>query len=1336
MKTLAATLSLACLLALSAEARAELPLILKEDFSKGADRWEPTDAKAWKVTTLPDGNAVFDCAGGSKYEPPHRSPFNIALLKDVLVGDFVLTARVMTKQSSRAHRDMCLFFGYQDPANFYYVHLGEKTDDHANQIFIVNDAPRVKISEKASAGTPWKDETWHQVKIVREAASGLIEVYFDDMTQPTHVAHDKNFIWGRIGIGTFDDLGWWDDVELHGVKVEKPAAAADPAPAAKNATAGGHPDPKILGYTKWTPDFQVPDPVAISLDANGVAYVTQTQRRKSQDLDIRQNLDWIPDDLSFISVEDKRAFYLERLTTELSDKNRTRVEDLNGDGSHDYRDLTVLSEIVHRIADTDGDGLADEMKPYADGFNTEITGIAAGVLVHEGNVYATIAPDVWKMRDTDGDGRADRREVLAHGFGMHIAYAGHDMHGLIVGPDGRIYWSIGDKGVRVKTREGRDYRYPFEGAVLRCEPDGSHFEVFAHGLRNVQEIDFDAHGNWFGVDNDADMKGEMERFVYIVNQMDAGWRANWQYRGTDFNPWMDEGLSIPWHAGQPAYVTPAISQYVNGPAGFKWNPGTALGEPYRDYFFLTSAPNGQQYAFQAREKGASFEMVNEHQIGTGIPLVGLSFGPDGALYGVDWGGGYPLNQKGAVWRIDIPGEADSEIRKDTARRLRADVTAAPAGELTDQLGHADRRVRLKAQFELARRDAFAELAAVSGNERAPRLARIHALWGLGQLTRYREGADWEPLLARLADPDAEIRAQAARLLGDGFAASVALSPAEFPNQQGRLSDRNLLHRKLIPLLKDTHDRVRFHAAIALGHLGISDATQSLIAFLETVKAGDTYLRHAGVVGLTGCADSATLGALGDHASAMVRAAAVVALRRREDAAVAAFLSDPDPEIAAEAARAIHDDWSIPDALPALAAALETSRHRANEPFARRAVGANFRLGTAEHAARVAAYAADPGLPAILRREAFDALGEWTKPPVLDRVVGWHRPLPERDPAVVKAALEGHVDALLTDASPEIQRLTMELAQELSVSLAPESLVAFFRQPDGPGGLRAQALRSLAAEEADALDDLLSPALKDRAIEVRRAALDLLAARDTARAAAELTTVLDSDREQMTLRQHAIGLLPTVGASSVLAGWLGRWKDAPAALRLDLWEAAAHPAFVDDAAVSQAFGRLRESIDQAAATDPLAAFAMCLEGGDPQAGERVIQTNVASQCVACHQFGNGPGSTVGPNLKSIGREKDRAYLLESLVNPQATVTPGYGMITLTLQSGESIAGQFRGEKNGIIELRDPAGQSLKVKAAEVKERSPVISTMPPMGLILSKREVRDIVAYLASLKAKK
>lgn len=195
----------------------ELPILLKEDFSNGAGRWETTDDKKWKITEV-NGNPAFELLGISDYQPPHRSPLSIALLKDVVVGSFELTARVQTTQTSRGHRDICLFFGYQDPAHFYYVHLGEKPDPNSSQIFIVNDAPRKNLILTEN-GIPWKDGQFHTVKIVRDAESGKIDVFFDDMEKPVKSAVDKTFTKGRIGIGSFDDMGYFDDIVLRGAAV-------------------------------------------------------------------------------------------------------------------------------------------------------------------------------------------------------------------------------------------------------------------------------------------------------------------------------------------------------------------------------------------------------------------------------------------------------------------------------------------------------------------------------------------------------------------------------------------------------------------------------------------------------------------------------------------------------------------------------------------------------------------------------------------------------------------------------------------------------------------------------------------------------------------------------------------------------------------------------------------------------------------------------------------------------------------------------------------------------------------------------------------------------------
>ncbi len=201
----------------------DMPLLLAEDFESGkADRWEPTDAKAWKVD-VQDGNHVYNLHNRkSDFKPPVRSPFNRSLLKDVVVGDFVLEARVRSTIKDYGHRDLCFFFGYQDDSHLYYVHLGKKTDDHANQIFIVDDAPRTKISTKTTAGTPW-DDKWHRIRVVRKVEAGTIAIYFDDMENPVMTATNKAFTWGRVGVGSFDDTGLFDDIRLWGVKGEKPA---------------------------------------------------------------------------------------------------------------------------------------------------------------------------------------------------------------------------------------------------------------------------------------------------------------------------------------------------------------------------------------------------------------------------------------------------------------------------------------------------------------------------------------------------------------------------------------------------------------------------------------------------------------------------------------------------------------------------------------------------------------------------------------------------------------------------------------------------------------------------------------------------------------------------------------------------------------------------------------------------------------------------------------------------------------------------------------------------------------------------------------------------------
>ncbi|WP_404306743.1 hypothetical protein [Neorhodopirellula lusitana] len=196
----------------TASAESPYPVVFEEDFENGIERWEIVDPKSWAIQEHGLGKSLAITQRESDYKPKVRSPLHIALIKGVELESFVLTFKVKSTKNTGNHRDCCVFFNYQDPTHFYYVHTGAKPDPHSGQIFIVNDAPRTALTENET-GVPWTDD-WHDVKVVRDFDHGSIDIFFDDMTTPILSTHDKTFGKGRIGLGSFDDMDAFDQIEL------------------------------------------------------------------------------------------------------------------------------------------------------------------------------------------------------------------------------------------------------------------------------------------------------------------------------------------------------------------------------------------------------------------------------------------------------------------------------------------------------------------------------------------------------------------------------------------------------------------------------------------------------------------------------------------------------------------------------------------------------------------------------------------------------------------------------------------------------------------------------------------------------------------------------------------------------------------------------------------------------------------------------------------------------------------------------------------------------------------------------------------------------------------
>ena len=144
--------------------------------------------------------------------------------------------------------------------------------------------------------------------------------------------------------------------------------------------------------TEWANDPLLTNSVGISIDNNGKAYLTVSKRRKQSSLDIRHHQDLVKQDLSFQTVEERRKYYKTKLT------GKSWIPDRNNDGVKDWKDLTVQKDAVYQVSDQNNDGTADQVKTLGE-YHSEVTGIAAGVLAVEGDVYVAAEPDFLRYFD-------------------------------------------------------------------------------------------------------------------------------------------------------------------------------------------------------------------------------------------------------------------------------------------------------------------------------------------------------------------------------------------------------------------------------------------------------------------------------------------------------------------------------------------------------------------------------------------------------------------------------------------------------------------------------------------------------------------------------------------------------------------------------------------------------------------------------------------------------------------------------------------------------------------------------------------------------------------------
>ncbi|MFO0784616.1 MAG: c-type cytochrome, partial [Phycisphaerales bacterium] len=336
-----------------------------------------------------------------------------------------------------------------------------------------------------------------------------------------------------------------------------------------------------------------------------------------------------------------------------------------------------------------------------------------------------------------------------------------------------------------------------------------------------------------------------------------------------------------------------------------------------------------------------------------------------------------------------------------------------------------------------------------------------------------------------------------------------------------------------------------------------------------------------------------------------------------------------------------------------------------------------------NAAALADLARNPALAPAVRAEAMAALAEFMQPGPRDRVNGHWRPVDAstRDRAAYVEVLKQKLPSLAANGPSDVRAIARELAGRFSVPMDSGAALATVLDATKPSAERVACLVQLAQDKDSRARQAMDAALASDDAHLRAQARTLLAQADPAAGVPLLLAALQGG--SVAEQQAAVAALATVDAAAAraaLAAQLAKLQDgslAPA-LQVDVYEAA------------QAVPELKPKADAWRAAlpkdKPVNAWLFCLEGGDPQAGRQVVNFHSAAACLRCHTV-EGTGGHAAPPLAGVATRHDRTGLLASLIDPNAQVAQGFGPV----------------------------------------------SAMPAMGTMLTPRQIRDVVAYLSTLK---
>ncbi len=927
---------------------------------------------------------------------------------------------------------------------------------------------------------------------------------------------------------------------------------------------------------------------------------------------------------------------------------------------------------VKRLTDKDGDGVYETATVFADKLVFPM-----GLAWRDGRLYVADPPDLITLEDANGDGEGENRKVILSGFG-HMDNG--SLHGLIFGPDGWLYLTMGQPdGYHLPRGDGTFVKSEV-GALLRCRPDGSQVEVLASGFENLVEVVFLPEGEIVGTLNWFSLPEEGLRDALVM--LAPGGRYPLKGRAPVL-PEFFEGELLPALAHYPAVALSGLELYR----------GRAFPE-MSGHLFSAQFNARKIVRHELSRRGASFQTTDHDFVTTNDPDVHFSDvleDADGSLLAVDTGSWYvhhcPTGRirnspaPGGLWRV----RHRAAERPADPRGRRLEWARATTPGLTERLRSPWPAIRERAGKLLeGRADAISGLGQWL-EEGEPEAARITAAWALGT-----HSAPLREVLRRQNDPLAPL---AARILGERRDSSAGAD--------------------LMAALASPRGALRMGAAEALARTGSTAAGAALVERLAVEE--DPWVIHALHRALHACSDTTELRALLKHASPEGQRAALILLDQSNRRALRAedVLERIDTGHAGLHATAIrlleaHPEWS--------GAARERWRRLQEKEVVDHREARLFEV-LSRICHRDAAATAD--LAAALRSPAPSwrqqrALQAMRAASVTPLPPGWHE----------------LIDVALRSEHADVRRDAVNFAArqpERGWKPVLEAIMAGTR--DGLA-CRLPALRVLLRSDSS-LDDQKTALL----LEALRAAdppgIQLEAAELVARSrpnSAQLLALAGSESPFLGAA-HLIGAARNAGLrggelAPVAEQMIERLRAGePAAAEQVAWLAENSPPALG--------GRIRAAQEARvhAQSTRLETYLPLLGRSVSDRGRNVFEK---AGCANCHRV-DSPGERAGPDLSRIGGIRSGRDLLESIVWPSASFAQGYETLRAKLADGEALTGVRVKTEGGPLRLRDASGREIHLPPETPLEPSPI--SLMPEGLLngLSEDEVADLLAYLQSLK---